>query len=133
MEFKEGKNINDEVDYLFKDKPNELKKIRDNQQFINEIQEKPLSEDLSMVPVFGTSVSFNNILKKNIWDRSIYTVDMLCDTFVSMTYEQLKKYMAKKRTMPLNILWLLLILMGVGVGVIILVLFLSNGGLGGII
>jgi len=133
MAFKEERRVEDEVDYLFKDNPNELKKIRDNQQFINEVQNNPLPDDIASIPVFGTSVSFNNILKKNIWDRSIYTVDMLCDTFVSMTYEQLKKYMAKKRKMPMNILWLMIILMAVGVGVIVLILFLKSGGLGGIL
>jgi len=135
MEFKEKERVNaeDEIDQLFKDRPIELEKIKDNQKFIKEIEDRPLPHEVASIPVFGTSVDFNAILKDNIWNRSAYTVDMLCDMFLSMNIERMKKYQAKKRKLPTNVLWLLLILMFVGVGIIVLILFLKGGGLGGII
>lgn len=134
MEFKETQreHVGDDVDQLFTDRPVELKKIRDNQKFIKEIEEKPLPVEVASIPVFGTSVDFNAILKDNIWNRSAYTVDMLCDMFLHMNIARMKKYQAKKRKLPMNILWLMLILMAVGVGVIVLILFLKSGGLGGL-
>ena len=81
MELKAKKDVTveDDIDQLFKDRPAELKKITDNQKFLKEIEEKPLPVDVASIPVFGTSVNFNAILKDNIWNRSAYTVDMLCD------------------------------------------------------
>lgn len=134
MEFKKDQvNAEDEVDQLFKDRPVELKKIKDNQNFIKEIEDKPLPHVVASIPVFGTSVDFNAILKDNIWNRSAYTVDMLCDMFLHMNIERMKKYEAKKRKIPMNIIWLMVIMMAVGVGVIVLILFLKGGGLEGII
>ena len=134
MEFKETQreNVGDDIDQLFKDQSVELKKIRDNQEFIREIEDKPLPVEVASIPVFGTSVDFNAILKDNIWNRSAYTVDMLCDMFLHMNIKRMLKYEAKKRKLPMNILWLMIILMFVGVGVIILILFLKGGGLGGL-
>jgi len=135
MEFKEKKldTVDIAIDNLLKESPVELKKIRDNKEFIKEVKEHPLPLDVASIPVFGTSVDLNAILKNNLWDRTAYFVDMACEGFAHMTYEQLKKYLAKKRKIPNNILWLLFILMFVGIGVIILILFLQGGGLGDII
>ena len=134
MEFKKTQKlkVEDDVDQLFKDRTVELKKIKDNQKFIKEIEDKPLLHEVASIPVFGTSVDFNAILKDNIWNRSAYTVDMLCDMFLHMNIERMKKYLAKKRKLPTNIIWLLIILAAAGVGVIVLILFLKGGGLGGL-
>jgi len=129
LEFKE-KNIDKQIDkVLFKDHPDELRKIQDNKDFIKKIEDEPIPMDVASIPVFGTSVDFNAILKDNIWNRS---VDMLCDMFLHMNIERMKKYQAKKRKLPSNILWLMLILMFVGVGIIVLILFIKGGGLGGL-
>lgn len=132
MGFKKQQSVSaeDGVDKLFENRPVELKKIRDNQKFIREIEEKPLPHDVASIPVFGTSVDFNAILKDNIWNRSAYTVDMLCDMFLHMNIARMKKYQAKKRKVPMNIIWLMIILMLAGVGIIVLILFLQGGGLG---
>jgi len=136
MEFKKVDETQDEVDAaidkLLQNNPVELKKIKDNKIFLKKIEEHPIPVDVASIPVFGTSVDLNAILKNNIWDRTAYFVDMMCDDYAHMTLENLKKYLAKKRKIPNNILWLLLILMLVGVGVIVLILFLKGGGLGGL-
>ena len=134
MEFKTKQKVevDNAIDQLLKENPVELKKIKDNKEFLKQVEDNPLPLEVASVPVFGTSVDLNAILKNNIWDRTAYFVDMACDGFVHMTMEQQKKYLAKKRKLPTNILWLMLILMFVGVGVIVLILFLQSGGLGGI-
>lgn len=136
MEFKKQEknvDIEEELTNLFKDRPQELEKIRDNKKFIQEIEDNPVDMDVASIPVFGESVDFNAILKDNIWDRSMYTVDMLCDMFLHMNIKRMLKYEAKKRKTPMNIIWLLIILMAAGVGIIVLILFLKGGGLGGIV
>ena len=133
MEFKKqntsSSSVEEHVDSLFKDRQTELKKIRDNKEFIQKIERHPVPVDHARISVFGTSVDFNSILKDNIWNRSAYTVDMLCDMFLHMNIERMKKYQAKKRKIPMNILWLMLIMIFVGVGVIVLILFLKSGGI----
>lgn len=129
MEFK-NKNIDEvdaAIDQMMHDNPVELKKIKDNKIFLKEIEAHPLPVEVVSIPVFGTSVDLNAILKNNLWDRTAYFVDMMCDGFAHMTLEQLKKYLEKKRKMPMNIIWLMIILAAVGVGVVILILFLKGG------
>lgn len=130
MEFKTKQKIeevDDAIDQLLKENPVELKKIKDNKEFLKKVEDHPLPLEVASIPVFGTSVDLNAILKDNIWDRTAYFVDMACDGFAHMTVEQLKKYLAKKRKLPSNLLFLLIILMFAGIGVVVLVLFLTGG------
>lgn len=130
MAFKNKVNseeVDTAIDNLFNEHPVELKKIQDNKKFLKEIEVTPFSVDVASIPVFGTSVDLNAILKNNIWDRTAYFVDMQCDDFAHITMEQLKKYLAKKRKLPTNLLFILFILMGVDVGAIILIMFLTGG------
>ena len=129
MEFKKTEKVDVDtiVDKMFQDHPVELKKIKDNKKFLKEVEKKPLPVEVASIPVFGTSVDLNAQLKNNIWDRSAFFIDMECENFARMSYEQLKKYLAKKRKMPSNIIFILIILLGVGVGMIILILFLTGG------
>jgi len=133
MEFKKVEQKKDEVDAaidkMLQNNPVELKKIKDNKIFIKKIEDHPIAVDVASIPVFGTSVDLNAILKNNIWDRTAYFVDMMCDDFAHMTLENLKKYLAKKRKLSMNIIWIMIILAAVGVGVIILILFLKGGGI----
>lgn len=125
------KDTSDSVAALFKDSPEELKKIRDNEKFIKETEEKPITKEEAEVKVFGASVDINAMLKNNIWNRSIYTVDLLCDTFLGMTIAKLIKYQKKKRRDQFDLFWLLIIIMGIAIAVVIILLVMS-GGLGGV-
>lgn len=129
---KSGKETADVVDSLFEDDPEELKKIRDNEKFIKETEEKPITKEDAKVKVFGTSVDINAMLKNNIWNRSIYTVDLLCDTFLGMTIAKLIKYQKKKRRESVDLFWLLIIIMGIAIAVVIIILVIKSGGIGGV-
>ena len=113
-------------------RPHELEKINENKAFVKAIKTIPIPDKNATISVFGTSVNVNAILKKNIWDRSIYTVDTLCDMFLGMNIERQKKYLKKKRKTSMNVLWLILLFMGIGIALIIIILFLRSGGLGSI-
>jgi len=112
------------IDEILQDKPEALKRVKDNRRFKKRIRVRRVAPSHENVKVFGVkNVNVNAILKDNIWDRSIFTTDKLCRMFLSATLEQLKKYEKKKRAIPLNMLWILLIIFGVIV-VILVVLFL---------
>jgi hypothetical protein len=115
-----------DIDYknVFKNKPETLKRVRDNLIFKKYIQENRVDPKSENVKVFGVkNVNINAILKDNLWDRSIFTTDKLCRMFLSCTLEQLKKYERKKRAVPMNMLWIVAIIIGV-ILVVIVILFL---------
>lgn len=117
-------DINDKIDDVLKNKPEDLKRVINNRRFKVKIRKKKVDETAENIPVFGVkNVNINAILKDNLWDRSIFTTDKLCRMFLSYTLEQMKKYERKKRAVPLNMLWIILIMFGVVIA-IVLVLFL---------
>jgi len=117
-------NIDEKVDTILDGKPEAQRLVRANREFIKSIKDKKISKEQENVQVFGVkSVNVNAILKDNIWNRSIFTTDKLCRLFLGMTLEQLKKYEKKKRTVPLNMLWIVLIMI-VGIVVVLVILFL---------
>lgn len=120
----EYSNIESKIDQLLRDKPEALKRVKDNRRFKKRIREEKIAKSHEDVQVFGMkNVNINAILKDNLWDRSIFTTDKLCRMFLGCTLEQLKKYERKKRAVPMNMLWIILIMFGV-VAVILVVLFL---------
>lgn len=112
------------VDEILKDKPEALKRVKNNRRFKKHIRVRRVAPSHENIQVFGVkNVNVNAILKDNLWDRSIFTTDKLCRMFLSATLEQLKKYEKKKRTVPLNMMWIFMILIGVVVAILV-VLFL---------
>ena len=121
--------IEDQIDALFKGKPETLKKVKENREFKTFIKENKVSPEYENTMVFGVkSVNYNAILKDNIQDHSVFTIDKLCRMFRNMTYEQLKKYQHKKRSVPFNMIWLLIIMFGVVVAVLVVWFLFSSSG-----
>ena len=107
--------ISKDIDVLLEDKPEELKRIQENRAFASNFEMKPVKESHANVKAFGKNVNINAILKANLENRSIYTVNSLCDMFLSWRLEQLKKYLSKKKTLDFNYAWLIiLIIIGLG-------------------
>ena len=121
---------------LLDEVPLELQRVTDNIKFIKEIKDNPVEPGAYSHKAFGYEVvDVSAILKDNIWNRSIFTVDKLCKMFLKADLEQKKKYLKKKRRIEFNYIWLILLLIGIPV-ILIIVLFLLPiiaGGLGGII
>ena len=122
-------NIESQVDQMLAGKPESLKKVKDNRRVKKRIRVRRVSKEAENVPVFGAKdVNVNAILKDNLWDRSIFTTDKLCRMFLSCTLEQLKKYERKKRSVPLNMLWIVLLMVAVVAVVIVVLLVLPSLG-----
>ncbi|RLF59890.1 MAG: hypothetical protein DRN25_03545, partial [Thermoplasmata archaeon] len=85
----------------------------------------PLPPGTAQKKVFGVETwDINAILKDNIWNRSIFTVDKLCKLFLKADLEQKKKYLKKKNRMEFDYAWLLILIFGVAVA-FILIMFLG--------
>jgi hypothetical protein len=122
-------NIEDKVDEMLKDRPDDLRKVKDNRKFIKYIKENKVKDEKADVPVFGVkSVNVNAILKDNIHDHVIFTIDKLCRMYRSMRLEKLKKYQRKKRNVPINAIWVIIILFGVIMAVLIVLFLLPQLG-----
>lgn len=122
-------NIDDKIDDILSDKPEALRKVKDNRRFKKRIRFRRVVPEHEDISVFGAkSVNINAILKDNLWDRSIFTTDKLCRMFLSATLEQLKKYERKKRTVPLNMMWIVLLMIGVVITVLVVLFLLPRLG-----
>lgn len=122
-------NIENRIDRLLSDKPEALQRVKDNRRFKKRIRFRRIQPSHENVKVFGVkNVNINAILKDNLWDRSIFTTDKLCRMFLSMTLEQLKKYEKKKRSVPLNMMWIIMIMIGVVVAILVALFLLPRIG-----
>ena len=125
-------DIEDKIDKILGGKPEALKQVKNNRRFKNRIMTTQINPSHEDIKVFGVkNVNLNAILKDNLWDRSIFTTDKLCRMFLSCTLEQLKKYESKKRSIPLNMVWIILIMMGVVIAILVVLFLLPQ--LGGVV
>ena len=122
-------NIEDTVDEILKDRPDDLRKVTDNRKFIKHIKENQVDPEKADISVFGVkSININAILKDNIQNHVIFTIDKLCRMYRSMTYEKLKKYQRKKRNVPISMIWIIIIMFGVIMAVLIVIFLLPQLG-----
>lgn len=110
----------------------ELKQVRQNLMFIKSLIEEPLEKGTHSETVFGVETidPLTEVYGDNIWNRSIYTVDELCDLNESATIEQRLKYSKKKPKVDSKLMFLLLLL-GFGGLSLILLFFLLPMFMGG--
>ena len=122
-------NIEDTVDEILRDRPDDLRKVTDNRRFIKHIKENQVDPKVADISIFGVkSININAILKDNIQNHVIFTIDKLCRMYRSMTYEKLKKYQRKKRNVPISMIWIIIIMFGVIMAVLIVIFLLPQLG-----
>ena len=110
----------------------QMQKAYSNVVFRNKVKEAPILGDKYKKLIFGVEyINLQPYLNMRMWPRGIYTTDKLLRLDASAGLEFLKRYLAKKRTLPFNMWWLLIIIFGV-IGAIFVILFLLPQ-LGGII
>jgi len=117
---------------LLNDHPDELKRIQENRAFENKFKSEPIADTHKIIKAFGKNVNLNAVLKQNIDKRSVFTVDNLCDMFISWRIDQLQKYQKKKRAVDFNWMWIF-ILIACGLGGVVMVIMFLLPNLGGII
>jgi len=126
---KDEGDIHDKIDGLLSRTPPELQQVNENLDFIKQVKDNPVQKGEAEIEVFGfETVDISSILKMNIWNRSIFTVDKLSKLFLKMTFEQQKKYLAKKRPLDFNWTWIIIMLMGIVVAVLVMVFLLPRLG-----
>lgn len=104
-------------------KSEQLERTYDNFVFRKKYRENPLTSK-KKYKVYGyETVSLSSFLEMRMWPRSIYVTDKLLRLVAGSKYEFLKRYMAKKRSIPLNMIWIIMLIFGVII-VIVVVLFL---------
>jgi len=106
-------------------KSKQVKKIYDNLKFQKDVEENPIMVDKTY-RCFGKNISLSKYLKMRIFPRSIYDTDKLMRLAVTAKYELLKKYISKKRVVPMNMIFILLILVGVIIAVLVVAFLLPN-------
>lgn len=118
--------LGEKTSSVFDKIPPELQKVSENLEFLDKIKDKPLPPGTGATKVFGVETwDINMILKDNIWNRSIWTVDKLVKLFLKADLKQKEKYLKKRNPMDFNWLWLF-ILIGVGLAaVMLIILFLA--------
>jgi len=125
----EPDRIGEDIDILLKDRPDELKRLQENRAFEKKFKAEAIDDNHKIVKALGKNVNLNAVLKQNIDKRSVFTIDNLCDMFVSWRIEQLQKYQKKKRVVDFKWLWLfILIACGIGGVILIILLLLPNLG-----
>lgn len=100
-----------------------LKKMIDNIRFTNTVNDSPVMLKKTYRGYTHRVMDFSHFLNLRLYPRSIYTTDKLLRLVASSTLEQLKKYLSKKRKVPIDALFVVLIIVGV-VAVVMVILFL---------
>lgn len=117
--------IEGQIDSILNENPSELKKVAENLTFIQDVQNNNVPKGRVVVDAFGVEkFDLADILKENIWDRSIFTTDTICRMFLNANIEQLKKYLPKKTKIGFQYWWLVILLIVGGVAVMLILFFL---------
>lgn len=128
-----SKNVERDVDVLLEKQPEELRRIRENREFLIKVEEEPIVDEEAEIKAFTNidkkgrpcvvSVNLNSILKENVRGRDCFVIDHLCKMFLEMTYADLGKYRKKKKSLPFDYKWLIIIMFGL-VGMFVFLIFI---------
>jgi hypothetical protein len=103
-----------------------LQKIYDNIKFSNEVKQNPLLLKKEYKGFDCKVINLSSFLNLRLYPRSIYTTDKLLRLVASSRYEQLKKHIAKKRAVPMNMLWIVMIIIGVIMAIVVILFLLPK-------
>lgn len=107
----------------------EAQRVYDNIDFSDRVEKAPVKTSKYDKKVFGYEmINFNPYINQRIWPRSIYTTDKLVRLAMSAKLEFLKRYLAKKRNVSMNMVFILLLLFGVVAAILVIVFLLPSMG-----
>lgn len=117
---------------VFVPKSEGLKKIFDNLQFVDKVKKEPVLAKKSYKGYTHQVMDLSHFLNLRLYPRSIYTTDKLLRLVATSKYEQLKRYIEKKRKVSMNFLYIILIIMGVVVAIVVILMLVAprlSGGM----
>ena len=117
----------DRVDELLMKKTgisSNLEQIRENIKFVDKVQNNPVATNFFDEKVFNAeTININPYIEQQALPSSIYFIDKLIRLNTTASLEWQKRYLSKKRKVPMNMIWLLLLLFGV-IGVIMVIIII---------
>jgi hypothetical protein len=125
------------VDDIIKTKSTdfEMERVKDNLEFIDKVESKPVITDVFNEEIFGEIINFNPYIQQQAWPSDIYFIDALIKLNTSAEYDWQKRYLQKKRRVSMKFIWILILLMIIGVVIMVILLFVvpaMQGATGGI-
>lgn len=107
----------------------ESQRVFDNIAFGDTVEKNPVvNKDFDKKVLGYETVNFNHYINQRIWPRSIYTTDKLVRLAMSAKLEFLKRYLAKKRHVPIGMIWLLIVIFAVVIGIVVIFFLLPSLG-----
>lgn len=113
-----------------------MKEIKENVQFVNKTQDEPIitkkydRKQLKKVEkkkFYVTLINFNHYIQQQAWPSSIYFIDKLLRLNTSASLDWQKRYLAKKRPINKEYIYLMIIIVIIIIAILVLWLFLSGG------
>lgn len=107
----------------------EAQRVFNNLEFADTVENDPItSKDFDRKVLGFETVNINPYINQRIWPHSIYVTDKLIRLAMSAKLEFLKRYLDKKRKVPMSMIWLLVLLFGVVVVVLVIIFLLPQIG-----
>ena len=106
-----------------------LEQIRENIVFVDKVQNNPVNTESFNDMVFGVEImNINPYIEQQALPSSIYFIDKLIRLNTKASLEWMKRYLAKKRHVPIQLIWILIIVFGVIVAIVVVMLLLPKLG-----
>lgn len=109
-------------------KSQQVQETYDNLMFRNEVRENPIATRINKRVMGVEVVNLNKFINLQLWKRSIYVTDKLIRLVASARLEFLKRYLSKKRHVPMNMIYILIIIFGVVIAIVVILFLLPNLG-----
>jgi len=88
----------------------DVERVRDNFNFANKVENEPVVTKEFDKNIFGVKVlNFNHYILQQAWPSSFYFIDKLIRLNTKASMEWQKRYLSKKRTVPMKMIWLLIV------------------------
>jgi len=108
----------------------QVAEVIDNLEFRKKVRDSPIKKG-NIVKAYGYKmVDLNAYLNATLWPRGIYTTDKLVRLGFAARYEMLRRYLKKKRTVPFDMIWIVIIVVVV-IAVVMVIFFLLPRFTGG--
>lgn len=107
-----------------------MQQVYEKHQFVSKVYNDPIRTNKFDKKINHTQINLQDFINLRLFPRSIYVTDHLIRLAAYQRFEDLKKFLPKKRKLSFDGWWIILLLI-VGICVVLLILMLLPGLLGG--
>lgn len=122
-------DVNERVDSVLKKRNRsmtmkDLQESQERKDFAMKVEQNPVISKKYDKSFFNCEViNLGNYIRQMSYPDSIYLTDELIRLSLKADLEMKKKYLEKKRNVPMRMIWLIIIVFGIVLGVIIVAMF----------